>query len=106
MPISNFLRAIRNLGRATDQILTPGLHSPEQTRKILDRERERAERSGCPVSVAIFRASSAANGSQPFEYLVKLLQGRMRKTDEIGWFDQAELCVVMPNTKREGARKV
>jgi lipopolysaccharide/colanic/teichoic acid biosynthesis glycosyltransferase len=75
-------------------------------RSILDRERARADRSGDPVSVVTFTPADPHNGQETLTSLARLLPGRMRCTDEVGWLTSREICVVMPNTGVEGARKV
>src|SRR5262245_49832090 len=55
MVIRRVLRAIGNLWQGAAPLPVDGVHSPQDTHRILLRERARADRSGSPVSVVTFR---------------------------------------------------
>jgi lipopolysaccharide/colanic/teichoic acid biosynthesis glycosyltransferase len=76
------------------------------THKILERERARSDRSGDTLAVVAFAPRCGNNGQDPLGLLVRALQTRVRTTDEVGWLDERRVCVVLPDTGMEGARKV
>src|SRR5262245_26681524 len=105
MGFRSILRAIRNLWSGSGQFPTAGLRSPEEIRRIMELEQARADRSGEFVSVAAFVPGSSESSEETLDCLIQVLRTGMRKTDEIGWLDRTEVCVVMPNTGRTGAQR-
>jgi lipopolysaccharide/colanic/teichoic acid biosynthesis glycosyltransferase len=79
------------------------MHSAEQMRKVLQRERARADRTGQEVSLATFTPRSRQALPATAACLLKILKGRLRSTDELGWLDEQRICVVFPNTGPRGA---
>jgi lipopolysaccharide/colanic/teichoic acid biosynthesis glycosyltransferase len=100
-----FTAARKLLGRPTPRALED-LLPPQQLRKVLARERARADRTGDRFAVVTF----AHKGNEPpadfWERLVRLLERRLRCTDEVGWLEDGQLCVVLAGSGAEGARKV
>jgi lipopolysaccharide/colanic/teichoic acid biosynthesis glycosyltransferase len=78
------------------------LPAPAEIRRLVDRERGRADRTGCPLSVVAFMPRSAEALAQ----LVGFLRERLRNTDEVGWLDGDRVCAVLPDTPLAGAYKV
>lgn len=77
-------------------------HSRSQIDAILHRECSRCERSGQEFSLVVI--SVTKNGARRHVHrLAKLLCRRARATDEVGWFDAQQLCVVLPDTSGDGA---
>ena len=85
-----------------------GIHSPEEFRLILDRERARANRSGDKFSLVVFEFGNTGDGngsSLAVEHLTRILFKRIRMTDTVGWFDETSIGTVLPGTTGEGAWK-
>ena len=78
------------------------LPGAEEIRRLVDRERGRADRTGSPLSVVAFTPRSAEALAQ----LVGFLRERLRNTDEVGWLDAHRVCAVLPDTPLAGAYKV
>jgi lipopolysaccharide/colanic/teichoic acid biosynthesis glycosyltransferase len=95
------LRSWVSSGRGSE-----GLASPENVRRILDRERCRAERSGDPLALVTFAGPAGRLGSAEVTHLAKALRSRLRVTDEIGWLDRRQVCAILPGTHTDGAWKV
>lgn len=77
------------------------MNSAQEFALILERERARADRNGHGFSLVTFKVEIA---SQAFEERLKqVLDGRLRLTDEMGWFDRQRIGVLLFNTHREGA---
>jgi lipopolysaccharide/colanic/teichoic acid biosynthesis glycosyltransferase len=83
-----------------------GLPSPADTHRVLERERARADRTGAPLAVVAFAARSPDEDRVTMAWLVRILPGRLRCTDEAGWLDEREICAVLPGTPARGAWKV
>jgi lipopolysaccharide/colanic/teichoic acid biosynthesis glycosyltransferase len=85
-----------------------GIHSPEEFRLILERERARADRSGDKFSLVVFDFGNTNNGngsSLAVEHLTRILFQRVRLTDTVGWFDDKSIGTVLFGTTGEGAWK-
>jgi lipopolysaccharide/colanic/teichoic acid biosynthesis glycosyltransferase len=82
------------------------LLTPEQTRRALERERARSDRTGAELSVATFNATNPDTERLTLTWLVKVLHSRLRNTDEIGWLSSHEVCAMLIATPPAGAWKV
>lgn len=91
----------RNHVRALD-----GIRSAEEFRAILDRERARSNRTGHQFSLVVFDVEDVNGDSARVRRLAHVLSHRVRGTDEIGWFDERRIGVVLPYTAPDVAWKV
>lgn len=82
------------------------LLSSHELRRLLARERARTDRTGRPFSLLVFRPREAADRDDVFRRLQRLLEQRLRLTDEMGLLEVDRLCVVLPETPARGAWKV
>jgi lipopolysaccharide/colanic/teichoic acid biosynthesis glycosyltransferase len=97
--IAAVARTIRGL--AMDRELAH-LLPPETMRKLLVRERVRADRTGGSLSVVAFSTSDGL----VLVHLAGVLQQRLRATDVAGWLADQQLCAVLLDTPVDGAWKV
>ena len=81
-------------------------HSEELLRQIISRERARADRNGHHFSLLVFNVASYSERAHADAHVVTVLARRLRWTDDIGWFDESRVGVVLPDTPAEGAGKV
>jgi lipopolysaccharide/colanic/teichoic acid biosynthesis glycosyltransferase len=88
-------------GRVAD-----GLPSAEHFRAVVMHERMRADRSGSTFSVLVLTPSERHSGSGELSGLVELLLRRLRATDQLGWWSERALGVLLPDTPPSGACKV
>lgn len=89
-----------------ENISPDGIPSPEKFARILERERERSDRSGQGFSLVLFDAVGSENGDSPLRALIEgLVARRARAVDEIGWFCEGTLGAALPATSTEGAWK-
>jgi hypothetical protein len=90
-----------NESRALD-----GIRSAEEFRTILNRERGRVNRNGHTFSVVVFDLLDESKDSMCARRLADVLSVRIRATDEIGWFDERCIGVILPYTTPDLAWKV
>jgi lipopolysaccharide/colanic/teichoic acid biosynthesis glycosyltransferase len=83
-----------------------GVHSVEQFRAILERERARADRNEHQFSVVVFDAVGTQAHSSEAQHLVHVLTKRIRFTDQLGWLDGQRIAVLLPETPAAGAWKL
>ena len=91
--------------RWREQSLMKYIHSPEEFRLILERERVRTERTGLEFSLVDFDIGNTGKLSTYPESLINLLSKRVRLTDEVGWFNGKNIGVILPATSAEGSLK-
>ena len=78
------------------------MYTRRQLEAVLHRERARADRNECEFSLILFRAR--AEDRRLTLRLARLLNRRARTIDELGWFDDACVAVLLPYTSCDGAR--
>jgi lipopolysaccharide/colanic/teichoic acid biosynthesis glycosyltransferase len=100
-----FWSRINFFGRSKSCRVLSDIHPVELFHKVILKERERSDRTGLPVSLFVFEEirSNEKNGS--LRDLVELLNVRVRSTDEIGWYDDDRVGVILPHTGLESAEK-
>jgi lipopolysaccharide/colanic/teichoic acid biosynthesis glycosyltransferase len=104
-----FAKLVRGLQKLLQRSPLPaaeGLLLPEQVRRLLERERARAERSGEPLALLTFAAPRGRLLAAEVHTLAGALHARLRVTDEAGWLDRRQVCAVLPGTTTEGAWRV
>jgi len=82
------------------------IYSPREFREILHRECVRAVRYHSRFSLAIFEVGTQDENSVLIRRFVRTIHRRFRDTDEIGWYRQGQIGVMMPFTPSEGARQL
>lgn len=81
------------------------IHPIEEFHKVILRERERSDRTGLPVSLFVFCENNKSLQNGSLKDLVDLLHMRVRLTDEIGWYDEARVGLILPHTDVKNAMK-
>lgn len=79
------------------------LYSPEQLAWVIRRERARADRHQCPLTIVHFGLQDSVTSSRDRWRLAHAMLNVLRETDELGWFDASTLCAVLPDTDAAGA---
>src|SRR3954453_4306426 len=74
------------------------LPTPAQGERLLGRAVARAERNGLHFSLRLFRVRRGGRMGLSEKRLALTLLRRIRLTDEVGWFDDAPLCALPPDT--------
>ena len=82
-----------------------GINSRKEFYKIIDRERERANRNNHKVSLLVFNLESFPDNSNERKLLIKNIIMEKRKVDELGWYDKHSIGVILPYTSSRGARQ-
>jgi lipopolysaccharide/colanic/teichoic acid biosynthesis glycosyltransferase len=68
----------------------------------IQRESARADRSGGEFALVLFRTRNRDHTSLSTMRLAKTLLGRIRATDDIGWYDDDHIGVLLPDTSAAG----
>lgn len=99
-------RAVRTQPPRADDATEHGVATPPTDfQRELDREMRRAERSGAPLSLVIWRlADGAASDPRSADRLLDLVHAGKRQTDEIGHLEGGGVAVLCPDTDERGAQ--
>jgi lipopolysaccharide/colanic/teichoic acid biosynthesis glycosyltransferase len=79
------------------------VHSSKVFASILNRERDRADRTGQEFSIAVFDVGNGKRKSDSARNLVPILTHRIRSTDSIGWLKDGRIGAILPHTPPESA---
>lgn len=71
---------------------------------ILQRQHALATRSGAPFSLVTFPGRGNALAAETASQLAGALKRRTRFTDDIGWFEDQRIGVILPDTDTNGAK--
>lgn len=82
------------------------LHTAAQMATILERERARADRTRTGFSLLVLRSRTGGRKHATLHRAANYLRHRLRATDELGWLDDEQLCVVLSATMPTGAWKI
>src|SRR3990170_3277312 len=81
-----------------------GIHSSDAFRAVLERERARSERTGQIFSLVIFGINSGnGTGTEMLARLGNDINRKIRKSDEVGWYDENRIGTILIGTSAEGA---
>jgi lipopolysaccharide/colanic/teichoic acid biosynthesis glycosyltransferase len=90
-----------SFGGAWQATVSHGFNSKHDFTLVLERERARADRNGHGFSLVTFKVGEGNQATA--DRLKQVLADRLRLTDELGWYDDERLGVLLFNTPREGA---
>jgi lipopolysaccharide/colanic/teichoic acid biosynthesis glycosyltransferase len=82
---------------------THGIHTPDVFQAIVDRERHRSDRNRHVFSVALFETGHRPGCEKTARDVADVLAGTVRCTDEVGWFADGNIGVLLPETQPAGA---
>ena len=72
---------------------------------LINRERARADRSGSEFSLVVYPLEEGGKSRRPLRTLEGALRRRVRSIDEIGWFQEGVVAVLLPATGLKGAQR-
>jgi lipopolysaccharide/colanic/teichoic acid biosynthesis glycosyltransferase len=82
------------------------IYSKEEFLEVVRRERLRTHRNKVPFSLLIFGMVTNSGDRQVFEDLIRVMLPRVRATDEVGWYSDHKIGILLPETAPEGAELV
>ncbi len=103
--MERFLDRIIPLFRQPDAKIFNRVHSSREIALIVNRERDRSDRTGQEFSMAVFEVGNGKRKSAAARNLVPILTRRIRSTDAIGWLADGRIGAVLPHTGPECAWK-
>ena len=81
------------------------VRSAREFASILNRERDRTDRTGQEFSLVVFETGSGSRRSAAVRNFVAILAQRIHSTDDIGWLEDGRIAAALPHTLPDGAWK-
>ena len=82
------------------------LYPKEEFKSIIEKERARADRDNHKLSLVIFDIGSSDPKNNTIVHLIRRINDRVRCIDEIGWYDDQKIGMILPYTSNKGATKL
>ncbi len=83
-----------------------GLQTFEDMKRIILRERARSDRQNHEFSVVVIDIEKFDKENGFLDHLYQRLSKRLRLIDEIGWYDNDDIAIVLPYTSSKNAVRV
>jgi lipopolysaccharide/colanic/teichoic acid biosynthesis glycosyltransferase len=80
-----------------------GIYSLNEFRAVVEHERARSDRTGSRFCVVVFKVGDFEEDLSNACFLPDALTQRVRSSDVVGWFDEQQVGVLLPDTTPEGA---
>ena len=80
------------------------IYSEEEFRRIIDRERARADRTNHQFSMIVLDLGYTNGNHNAIRLQFQKILSRTRKIDEIGWYDRRRIGILLPYTSERGAQ--
>ena len=74
--------------------------------KLIEMERLRVHRSNKQFSLILFNIDQDPETAPSIDKLANIISQRIRRTDQVGWFDDCRIGVLLPNTPMTGAQTI
>jgi len=103
-----FFKSKKNNKTLADSVKTKiaaKIHPEEEFRSIIDRERARADRTDHQFSLIVFDLGFTNGNQNKNGRLLQKIISRMRRIDEIGWYDPRRIGIILPYTAERGAQR-
>src|SRR5262249_34538938 len=85
---------------------TTRIGAPAGFRRVLARERVRANRNQVPLAILVIELPEDRRTERDFGFLSDVFERRLRITDTAGFSDEHRIAVLLPDTSKAGAWKV
>ena len=103
MFLRKFIKSVYPYANAMQIKASEDILSEEDFRRILELERERAERNRHKFSLIVFDTKEININNRGIGNTTKKIISRMRKIDQIGWYDSERIGILLPYTPFQGA---
>lgn len=83
------------------------IHTKQAFHRIFDRERDRSNRNGGMFSLVVLGlAPKSKKRASDLADMITAAQKRIRNIDDLGWFDDEHIGILLPETANSGAAKL
>jgi len=81
------------------------IYYEDEFRSIIERERARADRTDHQFSLIVLDLGSPDENHHRTNHILQKIFRRVRRIDEIGWYGQNRIGIILPYTSAQGAQK-
>jgi hypothetical protein len=101
---STLLGKVRSTSRAMIKSSFKTIYEREEFLELIELERDRVHRDDQQFSLILIDVNENDNGVAGTAELVHKISKRVRRIDQLGWYDNNHLGVLLPNTTPAGAQ--
>lgn len=101
---STLLGKVRSTSRAIIKSSFKTIYEREEFLELIELERDRVHRDDQQFSLILIYVNENDNGIADTIELVHKISKRVRRIDQIGWYDNNHLGVLLPQTTQAGAQ--
>ena len=83
-----------------------GICSNAEFKQLIEKERCRADRNDHHYSMLVFILNPEEVKKHQLVKSLERIRRRLRNIDEIGWYEEKKLGIILPYTSKEGAEKL
>lgn len=105
MRLSGIINKLKEPTRALKYKRLRGIKSRKEFSKIIEHERERADRNCHKVSLVVFNLDSFPDCGEERKQIIKNINLQKRSIDNVGWIKKHSVGIILPYTSFHGARK-
>lgn len=95
---------IRSKSRAIIKSSFKNIYEREEFLELIELERDRVHRDDQQFSLILIDVNEKGDGIAGIIELVHRISKRVRRIDQLGWYDKNHLGVLLPNTTPAGAQ--
>ena len=106
MPLFKLTKISKNFLNALKKRESGELYSKEEFKNIIEKERARADRNNHILSLVIFDMGASGPKNSTTIQLIENIWGRIRFIDEVGWYNNQRIGMILPYTSNKGATKL
>ena len=81
------------------------IYYEDEFRSIIERERARADRTDHQFSLIVLDLGFPEGNHHTTNHILQKIFRRVRRIDEIGWYGQNRIGIILPYTSAQGAQK-
>lgn len=100
----SLLGRIKSTFRVMKKSSVRGIYERKKFIALIELERNRVHRDKQQFSLLLINCNGDDNGHADLTELIPKITKRMRRIDQIGWYDKTHLGVLLPNTPFAGAQ--
>ena len=105
MPLFKRRNNNKSLADSLKKKTTGKIHYEQEFHSIIEKERARADRTDHQFSLIVLDLGSPDGNHHTTEHILQKIFRRVRRIDEIGWYDQNRIGIILPYTSAQGAQK-
>jgi hypothetical protein len=100
------LMGLRGIFSGLVKTKNQGICSHTEFTRLVEKERCRVDRNDHHYSLLVFNLNLEEVTENQFQKFIQKIRQRLRNIDEIGWYAEKKLGIILPYTTKTGAEKL